>query len=578
MSAAALRLAGGSVWSARLPLPLLFVTRTARLTALTLAAVPVLTAARLFAPQALPRLLRRYFEACGATFVKLGQLLAMRYDLLPARYCEELSKLLDRLPPVPVEEIVASIERDLGRPLSDSFADLELEPLASASIAQVHGAHLASGERVVVKVVRPGIAKQFRVDFAYLRLAGRWFGRSRLLGDVDVRALIAELIALAREELDFRHEAQRLHEIRGLMLGDEVDHYAPRVHFELCGQAVITMERIEGVSVREMIAAVESGDEDRLNAWAEVGITPERTARVLMRSILEQTIHHRVFQADPHAANLVVAEGGTLVWLDFGMSGWLDERVWALQLALRQAIASERLDAAYQAFLATLEPLPRGDLSRFEAEIKGYFRDWIAASKSPTATLLEKSSGFFFLRTFDAVRRARARLPLGVLRLYRTILIGDIVMLRLAPQIDWLPVLGSFISRERWRQAEALCGELTTSASLAAALQAAVSSPAMAYGFLRWAHDRLPAMGHTYRAQLSRLERVTQLVLGWTRTAILLGVAALLGSRWLAPRLDAGGWAKLGEAAEPYWWPALLAGALSAYFLGRLLEELEGVD
>ena len=140
------------------------ISRTARIVGLTVICLPAFLLRGLLGPRAGPRILRWYLQSCGAAFVKFGQVLAMRYDLLPVEYCEELSKLLDSLPPAPASLIIPVVERDLGRPLAECFAEFELTALAAASIAQVHGAKLLNGESVVVKVLRPGNHERFEID------------------------------------------------------------------------------------------------------------------------------------------------------------------------------------------------------------------------------------------------------------------------------------------------------------------------------------------------------------------------------------------------------------------------------
>src|ERR1041384_63592 len=214
------------LWSrieAKLPLVVLFIGRTIRIVILALLFIPAFFLARLVRPSAGPHLLRWYLQACGAAFVKLGQVLAMRYDLLPAAYCEELSKLLDQLPPVPIGLIVQAVEHDLARSLSACYLEFEASPLASASIAQVHKAKLLDGALVVVKVMRPGVRHRFRIDLEYMKLIGRFlatFGPTRNLG---VQRINNELIQLIQEELDFRREARNIHQMHGRMQQDEVD-------------------------------------------------------------------------------------------------------------------------------------------------------------------------------------------------------------------------------------------------------------------------------------------------------------------------------------------------------------------
>ena len=155
----------------RLSRMVLAVGRIVRLVALTLLVTPVLLVRNLFGPHTGPRTLRWYFETCGGGYVKIGQLLATRYDLLRVEYTDELGRLLDSLRPVPTPKTTHEIERGLGQPLEELFASFESQPLATASLAQVHGAVLHDGDEVVVKVLKPRIDEQVRIDPLRLRLA-----------------------------------------------------------------------------------------------------------------------------------------------------------------------------------------------------------------------------------------------------------------------------------------------------------------------------------------------------------------------------------------------------------------------
>ena len=216
-------------------------------------------------------------------------------------------------------------------PVAQAFASLDPVAIGSASLAQVHRATLPGGEQVVVKVMRPDTERMFRTDFVYMN------GYAWILGhipfiDRGIAGIIREVIELTSRELDFRREAQNMVEMRQLMLEDEIDHDAPLLYPRLSGAHTITMEYIEGVSISQMLHAVDERDTERLATWAEQNITPRRAAHLILRSVLEQTMHHRQFQADPHASNMIMRPGGTLSWLDFGVMGWLDERLWHQQL------------------------------------------------------------------------------------------------------------------------------------------------------------------------------------------------------------------------------------------------------
>jgi ubiquinone biosynthesis protein len=560
--------------SRSLTFAVLFISRTIRIWTLSILVVPAAVFVLIFKPGFGPRLLRWYLEACGAAFVKAGQILAMRYDFLPEAYCLELSKLLDQLRPVSVDQIRAVIEEDLQRPVAECYAEFDSKPLASASIAQVHRATLTDGTRVVVKVMRPQTQQLFRIDLTYVSLLGKFLETFEPFGSIGVGRIFRELIYLTREELDFRREARNIERMHQRMACDDIDHYAPRIYPDLCSKEVITMEQIKGVSVSEIITALEAGDEESLQTWAAAGISPRRAARLLMRSVLEQTMRHRLFHADPHAANLILTEGGTLAWVDFGMLGSLDERLWTHQFKLREAVADNKIDEAYHHLLATFEPIPLVDLSRFEADAKEYLRDWIASSESSFSTISEKSSAFFFIRIFDAIRRAKLTLPLGLMRLFRTIIVADIVMLKLDPQIDWMPVMKDFIADEQRRRLVAMIEDGFSRGTINSALLATMNLPRTALSVSEWVQTQLPDVGRMYRQQMTRFERITAVVLRYSQLGLALIVLALLGGRFIAPRfLAERGWLQLGAMMQSYGLLLALLGIVLMLMLQKLLRE-----
>lgn len=560
-----------------MPFLLLYVFRTGRVTIVSAFCAAAFLILRIFGGKGSPQLLRWYFETCGAGFVKVGQLLAMRYDLLPERYCDELGKLLDRMPPVPAHEIVAVIEQDLGRSLGECFAEFDPNPLAAASIAQVHRAVLSAGKAAAVKVMRPGVQDRFRIDLANLgKLAYLvdWLG---IFPDIDVQGMVDVLIRATGEELDFRREARNIQTLHLMMLEDDVDHYAPSIYMDLCGRHVITMELLKGVWLNEMIAAVRLADHARLEAWAARGITPQRTALLIMRSMLEQFFHYGLFHADPHAANLVVLDGGTLGFVDFGMTGRIDERVQEQQLRLRQAIAAGNVHAAYQAMLDTLEPLPSRDLSRFELEFKELVHDWLFAIQSPTATLLEKSTGGFLLRIFAAVRHAGLSFPLTVVRLQRAYIVADVSMLVIAPEVDWIPELRRFIINESHRRAlEALKSELSPESWATTALHVARTFR-LAGDFVDWARDRLPDAARRFQEDEQSMQRVAELTLRYARgSAVILALVFGVGSLVTPQHFAGTAWNRIVDIARPWqWW--ISGGALVfAGMLSRILRQIKG--
>ena len=278
--------------------------------------------------------LRRALEEGGVTFTKLGQLLSTRRDLLPEEFISELAQLQDRAEPAPWEQVEEVIAQSLGGPTEKVFADLQPEPAAAASIAQVHRARLRDGEglgtEVAVKVQRPGIRATVEQDLdILLRLAVRLEDRAhwaRAVGTADVARGFA---AAMREELDFRVEARNMTAVAATWASQQrgasgTPVVLPALHERLSTEHVLIIEWLDGVSLRAAGPLIDSRGLDR----AEL-------ARVLLHSMVYQITEGGVFHADPHPGNILLLTDGRLAMLDFGSVGRLDaQQRFALQALL----------------------------------------------------------------------------------------------------------------------------------------------------------------------------------------------------------------------------------------------------
>jgi ubiquinone biosynthesis protein len=256
--------------------------------------------------------LREMLIALGPTFVKLGQLLSTRPDLLPAEYIVELSKLQDTVPPFPEELAVATVETELGKPLDALFLHFERQPFAAASLGQVHAAVLNTGEQVVVKVQRPDIAQRVQNDLAIVaELAELAQERLAIGKQYDLVELAAEFSATLRSELDYRNEAHNADRFRHNFTGSSIVHI-PTVYWEYTSARVLTTERIFGLKIND-IAGMETQ-----------GIDRKRLARHSMQLILEEIFTFGFFHGDPHPGNFFALPGEVIGAVDFGQVGSLD--------------------------------------------------------------------------------------------------------------------------------------------------------------------------------------------------------------------------------------------------------------
>jgi len=270
---------------------------------------------------------REALEELGTTFVKLGQLLSSRPDLLPDVYIDELGKLVDEVPPVPYEEIEPVIAADIGL---EQFTRIDREPLATASIAQIHRALLKTGREVVVKVRRPGVVEQVEVDLALLRkTASVAEGRSQTARLLQLGALTEELEVHLGGELDFREEAHNAELIAGVV-ADYDELFVPQVIHPYVTEQVLVLEHARGVKV-----------------GADHGVEPEhaqRLARQFFRAYVRQVTVAGIYHADPHRGNVLLTEDGRLALLDFGLLGRLDDDTRTSLALLLLAIAQNRAD------------------------------------------------------------------------------------------------------------------------------------------------------------------------------------------------------------------------------------------
>ncbi|MDF0514249.1 AarF/UbiB family protein [Agromyces sp. H3Y2-19a] len=263
--------------------------------------------------------LRAALEDAGGAFVKLGQVLSTRSDVLPPEFVAELSRLQQRVPPAEWAEVRALLEAELPRPMGDVFGAFDETPLAAASIGQVHRATLASGEPVAVKVQRPGIVPLVDRDLdIVLRLADQLDRSTEWGRSLGVRGLAEAFAANLREELDYRIEAANMAAMRATLATHPARERVsvPRHHAELSGERVLVMDLVEGRTLSDPAALQgRSGDER-----AEL-------ADRLFSSAMTQIIDDGVFHADLHPGNIVIVDSGEIVLLDFGSIGRLDSEL-----------------------------------------------------------------------------------------------------------------------------------------------------------------------------------------------------------------------------------------------------------
>jgi ubiquinone biosynthesis protein len=380
--------------------------------------------------------LRLALEDLGPIFVKFGQMLSTRRDLIPLDIADELAKLQDRVPPFSSDEVVATLERLYGKPVTEVFKSFDREPVASASVAQVHFAVLPDGTEVAVKVLRPNIVQVIDKDVSLLRAAATlveklWSDGKRL----RPRAVVAEFEKTLADELDLSREAANCSQLRRNFRHSPL-LLVPEVHWDWCGSEVMVMERMAGIPI---------GQVDRL---VEAGVDLKRLSRAGVELFFTQVFRDGYFHADMHPGNIFVATDGAnfgkYIAMDFGIMGTLGER--DKSYLAQNFLAFFRRDY-HRVATAHLESgwVPSGTrVDELESEIR------IVLEPMFDRPLSEISLGRVLMQLFRASRRFDIEIQPQLVLLQKTLLNVEGLGRQLDPQLDLWTTAKPFL--ERWME------------------------------------------------------------------------------------------------------------------------------
>ncbi|MEY9873030.1 ubiquinone biosynthesis protein [Streptacidiphilus sp. MAP12-33] len=380
------------------------------------------------------RALASALEECGTTFTKLGQVLATRRDLLPPAYVASLGRLQDRTGTAPWPELAAVVESELGAPVAELFERVEEEPLASASVAQVHAVRLPGGVDAVVKIQRPGVKAQVTQDLDILRrLAARLEDRAVWARTMGVGNLAAGFDQSLREELDFRVEAENLAAVAAA--GERPGIRIPRAYADLCTSRVLVMERLSGLPLSRSGARID-----------ELGLSREVLARTLLEELLRQMLLDGVFHADPHPGNILLLDDGSLGLIDFGSVGRLDSTLREALQRMMFAFGVADSGALADALLDVVSRPDELDLPALERALGSF----MARHLAPGGTLDAR----VFTDLTRLVTRFGLPVPPELAAVFRALATLEGVLTELSPGFDLIAAARSFGARAVTEQLE----------------------------------------------------------------------------------------------------------------------------
>lgn len=373
--------------------------------------------------------LRHALEELGVTFIKFGQILSTRHDLVPEEYIRELAMLQDNVPPFGYDGAKIVVEKEFGENINVIFSSFEPEPIAAASIGQVHHARLISGEEVAVKVMRPGVEKQVDTDLAIMmslaRFAEKHIKESKFYNPVG---FVEEFSRIIRHEIDYIHEAKNAERFYNNFEGSQTVKI-PKIYWKYITRHVLTQEYYDGIKISD-IAQIDASGLDKRKITIDI-------ANAYLKMIFEDGYYH----ADPHPGNILVTREGIIVFLDFGMAGYVDPEL--RECLVNLVIAIQRNDVAFLIESLTEMGLivDGGDSPTFRIKLEELINQYY----SMTTKFIDPAS---FLRDLiDILIKSRGKVPSNLMLLSKTLVIRDEIARKIDPEHNFAELVEPYVKK-----------------------------------------------------------------------------------------------------------------------------------
>jgi ubiquinone biosynthesis protein len=374
--------------------------------------------------------LRLAFEELGPTFIKFGQILSTRHDLIPEEYIRELSKLQDRVPPFEFIEAKKMIEKELGKNIDEIFSEFDQKPIASASIGQVYHGRLLKGEEVAVKVMRPGIEEIIENDLLILMSMAKFFEKhvkaSKFFNPVG---FIEEFSRVMRQEIYYTHEAQNADKFYKSFAGITTVRI-PKIYWKYTTKHILTQEYMEGFKITD-ISKIE-----------EAGLDRKKVSIDLSNAYLKMIFEDGFYHADPHPGNILVSGEGVIIFLDFGMAGIVDPYLRENLVNLMLAVQKGDIDL----LMETLSEIGLiSDVGEYGSMLKANFEDFINEYYNLNVKFIDPTE---FLRDLiDVLIKNGGRIPNNIMLLSKTLIMRDEISRLLDPEHNFSELVGPYINK-----------------------------------------------------------------------------------------------------------------------------------
>lgn len=401
--------------------------------------------------------LRLALEELGLLYLKMGQYLSTRFDVLPSDVCQELNKLLENVPPTPFSAAKTLIETELQAPLPSLFSDFRENPIASASVAQVYEAWTVGGDRVAVKVQRPNIERFFAADMRNLKRIAVLMDTLGMLGSLSMKEIVDTFESWTARELDFRLEGYTAERLGANAVKGEI---IPRVYWSLTTRRVLTLEFIEGISLARVVELLEQGDTEAIGSSLP-RLDVKLVGHLLATAFLHQCFVTGFFHGDPHPGNLIVRADNSVAFIDFGIFGELSEYQRDVLLGHIENIALGNIPLSFHYYAKQAIPSSETNERQFAREGTAILQRWYESSRDPFATADQRHLGRYSAEMFDTVRRNHVRISTSTLLFWRALNVLASTAARLPEHFDLLAEMKSFFYSTRQGLGPQLLDSLT---------------------------------------------------------------------------------------------------------------------